>query len=332
MLMIVFAAGLAGVARFLAVTVLRREAWGPRVGHGLFAVLLGVHLLVFLPPMYGLKNKSVDFGSIARWLNENLPPGAPYVMESAYELRYVSGFYPTPGLVAAAPYVHGNEASEVDRLWERQEAFFARFPEAVLVESAYHKNAEGRRWDFPARQFRRVEELRDDALRRLVRMGIYGTFFRKDLTDTAFVIRIHHNTEDEVRSVLQEQGRAVWPRYPQWQIGELSRGMYARVMPGAVGGLLVENLTGGTLTGQLELVATVVTDPPGASAVGTVRVGTQRFGPFGLKDQVFAAMPLGGVVIPPGGEEVVWRIEAESRDRVRALVVLDARFVGSGGE
>jgi hypothetical protein len=53
--------------------------------------------------MYQLPAKGVNYGGISRWLNEHLSAGTPFVMESAYELRFTSGFFPTPDLVPAAP-------------------------------------------------------------------------------------------------------------------------------------------------------------------------------------------------------------------------------------
>ena len=90
-----------------------------------------------------------NYGGIARWLNANLKPGTPYVMESGYELRFVSGFFETPNLIAACPYIHGGETNAVQILWQRQQRFFEQFPGAVYVESAHHGAEPGSKPEFP---------------------------------------------------------------------------------------------------------------------------------------------------------------------------------------
>jgi len=325
LVMVVFVQGFHAIAARMA-AVMRKPQQTLRIAGVLFGLFLGIHLLLFLPPMYRLSNKSTDYGSIANWLNKNLPQGTPFVMESAYELRYVSGFYPTPGLVPAVPFVHGSDPADVDRLWERQEVFLRRFPESVLVESAHHRNQHGEAWPFPQTYFRRHVELRDDSLRSLVRMGIYGTFFRKDLTENSFVTRIHYNTRDDLKMILTAQGVQYLADYPGWQVAPLSPGVYARAHAGNIAQINLENLTGKNLRGRGEMVAMAYTEPAGETVNATVRVGDRRYGPYTLKGGVFTSMPIEGMEIPAAGQLLVWRIENDTREKVRALLVMDVLF------
>ena len=325
LMMVVYAQGFHVLGGRLA-RLSGKLALQPRIAGVLVGAFLAIHLFLFLPPMYMLSNKSTDYGSIANWLNRNLPPGTPYVMESAYELRYVSGFYPTPELVAAVPFVHGSDPADVDRLWERQEAFLRRFPESVLVESAYHRNRHGETWAFPQAYFRRHVELRDESLRSLVRMGIYGTFFRKDLTDDTFVTKIHYNTPEDVRALLLARGTPYITTYPGWQVAPISQGVYVRALPGSVADIRLENLTGQDLRGRCEMVVMAYTDAGTETINASVRAGDRRYGPFALRGGTFTTMTLEGVSLPAAGQLLVWRIENDSRDKVRALLAMDVFF------
>lgn len=195
------------------------------------AVVAVVHGVLFLVPMYGLKDKDLGFARIAEWLNANLEPGTPYLMESAYELRWVSNYHPTPGLIGAAPYVHGAAPGEVERLHQRQIAFMQRFPEAPFIQSAHHNwdQPEGI-WKWPHQNLSSKVRLSNEPLRNLVGRGIFiGLPFEK-IADHSYAAEIYFNTSEQRLEWAARRGQLAAADYPGWTVGQIAQGEYRRLI------------------------------------------------------------------------------------------------------
>lgn len=209
----------------------------------LAGVVAAVHIGWFLVPMYGLKDKDLGFARIAEWLNTHLTPGTPYLMESAYELRWVSNYHPTPGLIGAAPYVHRAGPGEVERLHQRQQAFMERFPEAPFIQSAHHNvdNPEGI-WKWPHAFHARMDRLANEPLRALVRRGIFIGLPMEKIARHSYSAEIYYSTTEDLDARAKARGQVARVDYPGWTVGQIAQGEYRRVLQGAAGQLAVRRL------------------------------------------------------------------------------------------
>lgn len=222
----IFAGGVAAAAQFAGRLFADSDKQQERIFWGLAICLLGVHVLLYDPMLWMLQAKSNNYGGVARWLNEHLEPGTPYVMESGYQLRFVSGHYKTPGLVAACPYVHGPGAGEMQKLRVRQKEFLQRFPEAYWVESAFHSPP----WSWPERYFEQQVVLENIPLKRLIQWGIEGQHF--NIKRARYEVIVHYNTRDDILNGLRENGESIFVDYQGWQCVQFARYEYARYQNG----------------------------------------------------------------------------------------------------
>lgn len=318
------------------------DAWGrggqrpalARYAHaGLVALLLAPHVFLFLPESYRLPAKGVNYGGIARWLNANLPPGTPYVMESAYELRFTSGFFPTPDLLPAAPYVHGAGAVEMQRLRSAQRAFLERFPEAPFIESARSGSEPGApfgTWEWPHSHFKQRADVRNEPLRRLAAWGIWPQVPLRRLGEIQYHTPILYQAPEDVAQLARERGEPVLLKFSDWQVREVQRGTYARVRMGNWGVVATSNLTERSVRGRFVLQGALIAPEQSFDLVvkwmGQDLGATARWG-----GQVWT-VETGEVVVPRRDGFLEWGVPVEQATGVQALVLLDARFVPSSAQ
>ena len=321
------AAGLYGLAQ-----VIFRRVGGAAFKAAL-ALLLLVQAAVYLPLYYRLSAKAVDFGGMARWLNKHVKAGAPYLMESGYELRFVSGYFPTPDLAPACPYIHGGGPEEAQRLHDAQRQFVEQFPEAVFVESAHHgAGTPGGIWTWPHMHFRQKVELRNDDLRRMVQWGIYPDP-GSELTDVSFVTDIYFNRDEDVEAIARANGERVLVTYPEWRCVPVQQAaggratLYARFAAGAQGSATLRNLTGVTVTGELAVAGALY----GASGAVPVTFLLDR------KTLARSDLPSGNswlqrlpVVLPAGDHTLTIRAEIGAGPAVQGFLVQSIRFTPYG--
>lgn len=328
---LIFAEALSGLAaRF------RKPIGREAVLFGLTGVLVIVHLTVFLPPYYRLKAKSVDFGSIAQWLNKNLEPGTPYLMESAYELRFVGGYFPTPGKTGVAPYTHGSGPGELERLHAAQQQFMQRFPEAPFIESAHHDwDQPGGVWRWPKQFHPRHVQLRNEPLRALIRLGIYPGAPHEAVTDYSYVTDIYYSTPADIAQKARERGDAAIFRWAGWNCVPCAQDPqtriveYGRAVPGTAGKLRLENLSGAPVKGRIRLDLAVAA-PPGAVDIylrlppGAPVSFRRSAGQFHVLESSEIELPADGMSLEAG----VMGVRAAS---VQGILIRDAQFVCSEG-
>lgn len=251
--------GLAGISDWLGARVKRPDGpWLP----GLAALVVAGHVGFFLLPMYGLRDKDLGFARIAEWLNAHLPPGTPFLMESAYELRWVSGYHPTPGLIGAAPYVHGGGPGEMERLHQKQRAFMERFPEAPFVQSAHHNvDGPGGIWTFPHTFHGNHDRLANEPLRNLVRRGIFIGMPFEHIADHSYATEIYYSGPADMDRWTLGQGRAARAEFPGWAVGQVAQGEYRRMLPAGQGSLRVVRVVPEPVRVSLDLRAALDADP-----------------------------------------------------------------------
>jgi 4-amino-4-deoxy-L-arabinose transferase-like glycosyltransferase len=321
---LLFAAGLSGVANWCP----RRRS--PRIA--LFSwtgAALLIHALFFLPPYYKLTAKSVDFGAIARWINANLAPGTPYLMESAYELRFVGDYFPTPGKIGAAPYVHGGGPEELHRLHARQIDFMTRFPEAPFIESAHHGagSAQGI-WDWPQRNFRQHVRLSNDALRHLIQRGIYPGEPRRTLQETEFRTDIYYNTAADQLDVARAATLPALFRFNGWQTAgqpvSPQETDYFRFRPASRGTIQLVNLTGIPLRGRIRLEIALAA-PPSAAEI-SLRLPQGAPLTFRRSAGMFHTLETPELEFPPG--ETAFEASGQAAG-LQAVLVRKAEFVAN---
>ncbi|HMO49980.1 MAG TPA: hypothetical protein PKE26_04250 [Kiritimatiellia bacterium] len=283
---------------------------------GLYAML---HLGFYLPGLYRLDDKDVGFGKIADWLNQNLAPGTPYLMESAYELRWVGGYHPTPGLVGAAPYVHGSGPGEVARLHQRQIQFMQRFPEAPFIESAHHNwDAPDGIWSWPREFHDRHIQLRNDPLRSLVAKGIFPIEPFERVRDHSFVTDIYYSTWDDIAGRAVQQGQPIVFEFPGWTVVPIAQGEYRRVFPGNTGTIELRRMI--TLDRPFRVIITgvIAGASPGDAAV-TVSLDDQP--PVRAGTRIGERFNLALAVSPYAEERKAMRITVASSTPVQGFIL-----------
>lgn len=313
----------AGGFYWLAGLVFRKE---PARGYAtltITALLATVHLSIFLPPYYRLTAKHEDFRSVAEWINERLEPGTPYLLESAYVLRFIGGYYPTPDNVGASPYVHGGGPGEMQRLHERQMAFMRQFPEAPFIETAHHNaNTPEGVWKWPAENFARREVQINQDLRDLITFGIYPGDVIKELRDTDFRVDIFYNTWKDRLAQARARGDDVVLRYDGWQVGGQqvapNASEYFRIAPGARSVVKLARVDDEPVTVDLVASVAVISESPSESV--TFTVAGQSPVRFNLTPGQFAQIPLRGVALSEPESTLEIRHRGGS---VRALLVRD---------
>jgi len=289
-------------------------------------ICICIHLIAYLPSYYCLKSKSVDFGAIAQWLNENLAHGNPYLMESAYELRFVGGYFKTPGKVGAAPYVHGGGQDEIQRLHERQMRFMEQFPESPFIESAHHgyDKPEGV-WKFPHQHHARHIQLRNEPLRNLIKLGIYPGMPKEEITD------IYYSEFEDIVQHAAAKGAYVifqwsdWGCLPYEQHPQGIWANYARFRPAHEGIIEIVSLKPDDVSGKIMLQMALAGDASekllvtlhnGNTVIAEGLVYAGRF--FNLESEV--------VIVPPEGMKLLVRVEKKALTRFRGMLLRDAVF------
>lgn len=307
---------------------LRRQAdrWVPAL-----ALLLALpSLVLFLPQIYRLPAKGVDYGGIARWLNQHLAPGTPYVMESAYEMRFTSGYFPTPNLLAAAPHVHGGGVAELQKLRDRQKSFLLDYPDAAFVESARHgaeRGATSPIWTWPHEHFRQRYDLINEPMRKLAGWGMWPQSPGRELSVIQYHTPIWWNTPADNAVLLKAEEALIQIRYPGGQAMAVAQGEYARVWKGARGLALITNLTARPLRGTLVFEGGLAAGANRPVDIQVLWMG-KPVASHQQSGQRFWFFETAEVILPPGEEaRVDWGVPPAQAAGVSAMALQRVRFV-----
>jgi hypothetical protein len=293
-----------------------------------------IQAVIYLPPYYRLTAKSVDFGGIARWINEHVESGAPYLMESAYELRFVGGYFPTPERTGASPYVHG----DMNLLHQTQQGFLQRFPESPWIESARHdwrKGLDFGGWEWPHRFFRQRTDLRNEAMERISALGI-GLSPGRNVPINERWIPVWYNTPAEVSQKARERGDAAIFRWTGWTCSPYAQDPRTRIVeygwaaPGTAGKLVLENLSGAPVKGRLQLDLAVAASPGAVDVYLRLPQGTPVS--FRRSAGQFQMLESSEIEIPADGINLETGVMGARAASVQGILIRDAQFVRSEGK
>ena len=254
---LVFAQGLWSVAH-AAARACRRERAARGVFHAAVAALAAVHVGLFLPELYRLAEKGAPSATTPRWLNENLPPGAPYFFDcGGFDLRYLPGYHATPGLCPAV-HIAGNGPGFMDDVRAIQRQLMARFPVSGFIRdpASAWKEADG--------FYRNAVGFQNPPLRKLRTFGIFPDVETRRFTADGFDIL--YNTPDDALAMAREAGLPVHVDYPGFRCAPVVEEVYGRVIDGREAELLVRNLREGPLRGSFR-ISGAISSPASDSAV-----------------------------------------------------------------
>lgn len=300
----------------------------------LCVLLIGFSFISFILPLYRLSNKSSDFKVIAEWLNENLPPGTPYVLESGYNSRFIPGFYPTPLLVGANPYVHGSGPEEMQRLHERQSAFIRRFPVSAFVECSHHSwNTPEGVWKWPGSFYKQHVVLANPELDLLCRRGINPWEPYRELSRYDWTTDLFYNTEEDAITIAREQGEDVYFDFKDWQCRPVAAhpgGMwteYARVHDGARASVNIINLQDTVVTGRV-VMRCAAAGYEGSRFNLTYLVNGKLYGTSEIQAGKFQNIVSEPLIIDAGARcELILHAQAPGINNPKALIIHDAEFL-----
>ncbi|NCC50760.1 MAG: hypothetical protein EOM20_06030 [Spartobacteria bacterium] len=289
------------------------------------APVLAIHVGLYLPVLYRLTHKAPDFGSIAAWLNEHLEPQTPYLMESAYQLRYVSNYFPTPDLVPAAPYTHGPGPQEMQQLCQYQKEFMLDFPEAPFIQSAHHGAYTGSGiWSWPSEFYAHEHMIRNEPLRSAMRLGIFPATPYYVIDETSFTTLIYYNEPSDLPSIYRKMGCPVTPVYNAWGVAPIGRGdhgqiFYARVVNTGTGSIELIHDGNEPITCSLKMLVGVMGPLQALDVVFKLnnRIVTT------VRQQTGSLWPvhLPGQTLQPGVNTLTWGAAPTQQQRVQALLL-----------
>ncbi|MBU0679231.1 MAG: phospholipid carrier-dependent glycosyltransferase [Verrucomicrobia bacterium] len=324
---LIVVAGLDGLARLLAWTVKPLRQYGDRVFLSLAGAFLAVHVLLFLPLYYPLSAKGTNYGAVSKWLNEHLAPGAPYLVESAYQLRFISGYFPTPGLVPASPFVH-HGPEQLPELRESHRKFLLQFPESPWIETARHGQLPGEElgsWTWPHRHFRQRVDIKNGPLRRMSNLGIWIQQYGSRAHDNTLSTPIWYNKDEDIDNILREGGQRVRLLYPGWNCAQIQQGTYGRISPAYPPEIRVRNLTGESVKGRFKCTAALLAPAVEIDTLmeyeGRAILQTRQ---WGGRLWTLDSEP---VQVEPGEHGLTWKVSQEQLGSIQGMVIVDIQFV-----
>jgi hypothetical protein len=253
-------------------------------------------------------------------------------MESAYDLRWVSAYHPTPGRVAARPYVHRSGAEEMRKLQQIHQRFLIRFPETYYVEASRHGQEPGADYEpfnWPHQYFQQKVVLTNSPLLRLIRAGVWPQAHKPYAISRMTTPPSWYNTPADIENVMRAAGRPVHFMYDGWQVAEVQRGVYIRAGGPHWGRIRVKNLVGRPLRGRFVMQAGLAA-PEQAYDVQIFWQGRQvasdsRWG------RIFWSVETPTVEVPPGEHELAWGVRSGGPE-IQALMLADLQFQAAGAE
>ncbi|OQA24712.1 MAG: hypothetical protein BWY59_02071 [Verrucomicrobia bacterium ADurb.Bin345] len=328
LVLIVMGQGVYQLALWLSRLVRLPEPRKAYVFYSLAALPLAIHAFAYTPALLRLTEKSTPFGAVAKWINENLAPGTPYLMESAYEIRWVGGSYPTPDRHPASPYVHSSAPNEMTRLHDKQIEFMNRFPEAPFIESAHHNwDQPGGLWTWPHRNFRQhIVVGNPEKLKRLIRWGIYPGVPHESLSEYSYRIDIYYNTLEDRMELARQRGKPALPVFDGWEIQGQPIGpqetLYFRVQRGANGAFRLAGTSDVAAEGSLR-ISGALPGPAGRTTTLALFLGEKPLHQAQVRTGQPIELEVPAVRLPPGDNTIRWERASDS-SMAAGMIVLDA--------
>lgn len=318
-----FASALHGLALLLF------QRYGSPVFRAVMFLLLAFQITICLPLYYRLEARSVDYGRIAKWIIAHVPPGGAFLMESGYDLRFVSGYFSTPDRIGAIPYVHG----DLGILQERQKAFVESFPDAPWIESGRHGWKEGMEfgaWEWPHQYFRNRIDLRNEALAQISRWGI-GLAPGRHVHINELWTPIWFNLPQDIVDIARNKGQSVVFEWPDWRCVSYRQDArsqvqeYARAVSKVSSKLAVRNIHDEAISGKLRFVCGVT----GTEAIKDliIRLNREIVGSFKVTVGQIHSVETEPLLLPKGQQEVEIMVVDKQDGDERGMVVIRAEWM-----
>ncbi|MFH0880430.1 MAG: glycosyltransferase family 39 protein [Lentisphaerota bacterium] len=317
---LVFAAGVGALVGWPA----RMLKLGERQERLVFGAAAGftmlIHIALFLPALYAIQAKAVDYGGIARWLNANMRPGTPYCFDTGgWDLRFVPGYFPTPQLTPAV-WIAWNGPDYDPNKQRIQRDMMERFPESAYIEGYVVD------WDVPRRSYKRSYELNKGPVDRLRRFGIWidNDPPGKDQTFRAIL----YNTREDAIQIAREKNKPVFFDLAQFRCAQIAQEVYAYVGQGPSAQIGVMNLRGQPVRGALVLRGGLM---GGASSYSmSLTLGNRTLVQTNQPSGMLWNLETPVVEIPADGQVLRWSAAPGLSGDAQALIVEDIRLKVEG--
>jgi hypothetical protein len=240
----------------------------------------------------------------------------------------VSGFFETPDLIAACPYIHGGETNAVQILWQRQQRFFEQFPGAVYVESAHHGAEPGSKtgiFQWPRQHFRNKVDIRNEPLARLGAMGMWPQAVDATTIMAQSLSSIYFNTPADNDAIAAKSGTPVAFDFPGWHVAQIQQFEYANVIEASRGTITIRNLATSEITGQITMPVALYA-PETKYQIDILWQG-QVVGSLPLAGGHFQTLQTAPLNLRPGNNELQLRIGQGDISQLRAIFVPTVRFL-----
>ncbi len=259
---LVFAAGFHAVARLASV---KSETRALRIASILVMAFSAVQLVLFHRVAYQLEAKSRHYGGMARWVNENVPAGSGYLLESGYDVRFLGQYHQTPQKTPVILFIHSS-AADVERLRAMQQVFMQQHPDVPFVEAARHGtefNANVPVWTWPHSFYRKRYDLWNHPLQTLVKRGIWPQIHAAGMPDIEYHTVIWYNTDEDCREILREQGRkARFDFLDGWNLAQVAQGVYMNAHQPSRARIICRTVDGQAVGGTLRVAGAVAAREP----------------------------------------------------------------------
>jgi hypothetical protein len=306
---LVMACGIVQLAAWMEVFFRKRISRNV-IALSLTVLLLAANWMLFIRAQWTLQSRGIDYFGIRNWLNEQVEPGTPIVIESrnGWDTRLFPGM-----LRPADRQVFGMFATNAQARAE-QEQLIRMMPSLVWVEPMVHS------WGRLPELYQHSVEFSDPALHQLMNrgMGIQDASPEEDTTAR----RIWYNTPAEARALSREQGRVLYATYPGFTVGQVGPGTYAWVTEQTPARIQIENLAGQSVRGVVVVQGALLSQAPMCRVViemdGAVEQAELPVGQ--VWQYAFSAQEIGGE-----GAQMTWHMSTPNGDP-DTFAVFDVRL------
>lgn len=309
----VFAEGLWTASHALA-RLFRRAGAVRAVFWTLAVLILAVHAGLFLPALYRVREKACPYAAMARWLNENGVPGAPYFFDGGgFDLRVIPGYHPTPRLTPTV-FIAGNGPGFLPDVQNIQRELMRRFPVSYFIRNPTNV------WEEASRFYRNVAEFRNP---RMETLRGYGIVADADTRNSAADARdILYNAPADALAMARAANQPIYVDYPGFRCAPVVEEVYGRVIAGRAAELVVHNLREAPIEGAFRITGAIAA----TNAESPVRLrlpADQRMDVVLANEQMWTlATPSGPL---PAGESTL-RLEVANPTATK-LLVLEVQFM-----
>lgn len=261
---VAFGAGLSAIAHVVVLVVPQKSRLRSSDGAtiGLTTCCILPQIFYFLPMYWVLHDRQEPFQRAAAWMNANLRRGTPYVLEYAYQYRWLGQFYPTPDLVPLAPFIQEGQ-KERDTLLKKQSELCDQIPEAAYVQLCGTNGTEADPpWNWPATKFRNRMCIGNPELRRLIRSGIFPGVPFEYVEDWDYDINIFFNRRSDLIQLARQDSGGVLVDFSEWLIQGQQVSpqeiQYFRLPQNARRTFTIESVNDGDVSGTLDIEFVIV--------------------------------------------------------------------------